>query len=161
MRVLAVVVTHPLRMQKGLGSNPSVSNFEKTKHLFSILPISNTSSFWRVPTCVPHGPIKACCSSDGKKHWSRPANLQCWRCPWGGGREASLNLYGRSFNAFPSNQPQPHGNYHQHFLQHAHLGTLPKVETVARYFVCGRLRNAPTVGLEPTTTRLRALCSTD
>ena len=64
------MVSHPLRMRKALGSNPSVSNFAKTKHMFSILPISNTSSLWRVPTYVPHGPIKACCSSDGK-HKSR------------------------------------------------------------------------------------------
>ena len=98
------MVSHMLRMQKVLGSSPSVSNFKQNKHLFSILPISNTSSLWCVPTCVLHGPIKACCSSDGK-HGSRPTNLQCWRCPWDGDREASLNLYGRSLNAFPSNHP--------------------------------------------------------
>ena len=154
------MVSHMLRMQKVLGSSPSVSNFEKTNICFPSFPF---------PTLPHSGVFQHVCpmarsrrvAAPTEKHWSRPANLQCWRCPWGGGREASLNLYGRSLNAFPSNQPQPLGNYHQHFLQHAHLGTLPKVETVARYFVCGRLRNAPTVGLEPTTTRLRALCSTD
>ena len=105
-------------MQKVLGSSPSVSNFEKTNICFPSFPF---------PTLPRSGVFQHVCpmarsrrvAAPTEKHWSRPANLQCWRCPWGGGREASLNLYGRSLNAFPSNQPQPLGNYHQHFLQHA------------------------------------------
>ena len=156
------MVSHMLRMQKVLGSNPSVSNFEKTnKHLFSILPISNTSSLWCVPTCVPHGPIKACCSSDGK-HKSRSTEFAMLALSVGRRQRSKFESLRAFLECFPFKPPpQPLGNYHQHFLQHAYLGTVPEVETEAKYFVCGRLRNAPTVGLKPTTTRLRALRSTD